>query len=78
LPDCTEVREAGDAWIQSTKSLALRVPSANVNRESNVLINPDHPNIKDVTIIDVERLVLDQLLSGTTQLATPACRAKLG
>jgi len=44
------VQAVGDAWVQSGASLALRVPSAVVPAENNVLINPDHPRFEEMTI----------------------------
>lgn len=44
------VQAVGDAWLQSESSLALRVPSAVVPAEDNVLINPDHPGVEEMTI----------------------------
>lgn len=34
--------DTGDRWLNERKSLALRVPSAVINLESNILINPEH------------------------------------
>jgi len=33
---------AGDAWLEARSSLALKVPSAIVPRQYNVLVNPLH------------------------------------
>ena len=44
------VQAVGDAWLKSEPSLALRVPSAVVPAEDNVLINPEHPRFEEVTI----------------------------
>lgn len=44
------VQAVGDAWLQSGSSLALRVPSAVVPAEDNVLINPEHSRFEEVTI----------------------------
>jgi RES domain-containing protein len=44
------VQAVGDAWLQSGSSLALRVPSAVVPAEDNVLINPEHPRFEEMTI----------------------------
>lgn len=49
-PAPTSVRELGDRWIETERSLALRVPSAVVPAEDNVLINPRHPAFKEVEI----------------------------
>lgn len=42
--------EAGDSWLRSCKSLALRVPSIVVPEEPNYLINPDHPDFAALRI----------------------------
>jgi RES domain-containing protein len=44
------VQAVGDAWLQSESSLALRVPSAVVPAEENVLVHPEHPEFEAVTI----------------------------
>jgi RES domain-containing protein len=44
------VQAVGDEWLQSGRSLALRVPSAVVPAEENVLIKPEHPEFEAVTI----------------------------
>jgi RES domain-containing protein len=41
-------KEIGDRWLESERSLALRVPSAVVPAEDNVLINPRHPAFQEV------------------------------
>lgn len=41
-------RDLGSAWAASARSLALRVPSAVVDGDSNVLINPRHPDFPRV------------------------------
>lgn len=46
-PAPDSVREIGDQWIQSERSLGLRVPSAVVPAEDNVLINPSHPAFEE-------------------------------
>jgi RES domain-containing protein len=44
------VQAVGDNWLRARSSLALRVPSAVVPAEDNVLIHPAHPRMEDVTI----------------------------
>jgi RES domain-containing protein len=43
-------QQYGDSWMLSTRSLVLSVPSAVLPLERNYLINPDHPNFKDLAI----------------------------
>jgi len=43
-----ETQPLGDAWLASAKSIGLLVPSAIVNFEFNVVLNPLHPGYRDV------------------------------
>ena len=47
-PAPDSAKELGDQWLQSERSLALRVPSAVVPAEDNILINPNHPAFGEV------------------------------
>lgn len=38
------LQDLGDEWLASGRSVALRVPSAVVPLESNILLNPSHPD----------------------------------
>lgn len=38
-----ELKHMGDEWIVSSASVALRVPSAIIPFENNLLVNPSHP-----------------------------------
>ena len=49
-------------WALSPESLLLRVPSAVVEHEWNVLINPIHPDMPHVTIAQVEPYRFDARL----------------
>ena len=64
LPYTPVVQRAGDAWVRDNRQLALRVPSAIVRQEWNVLINPLHPRIGEVAVGEAEPLVLDARLFG--------------
>jgi len=39
-------RAIGDGWLRSGESLALIVPSVFTRHESNILINPEHPDLE--------------------------------
>lgn len=62
LPYSTKVQKAGDAWVRSASSLALRVPSAIVPRESNILVNPLHPRMSALRVLESGPLVWDARL----------------
>lgn len=52
----------GDSFLKLKKSLLLRVPSAIIPDENNILINPLHPNSKKLKIIDASPFQFDSRL----------------
>lgn len=62
LPYAPAVQAAGDAWARSRASLALRVPSAIVKDEWNLLVNPLHERMPEIRVEACETLVLDDRL----------------
>ena len=61
-PAPVELEEIGTRWIEEKRSLLLRVPSAVVKGDYNVLINPAHSDMKEVEIAAVEPYLLDERL----------------
>lgn len=59
-PPSFAVASLGANWATNGKSLLLRVPSAVIPHEFNVLINPAHPDIKSVKVVAVEDFVYDE------------------
>ena len=53
------VAKLGDLWLHQAESLMLKVPSVPVPEEHNFLINPLHPSMKEVKIIDSSAYLLD-------------------
>lgn len=45
-PSITSV--IGDEWLEVCGQLALRVPSVLIPEETNILLNPNHPDFKEV------------------------------
>lgn len=45
-PASDNLAQIGDAWIKSFDSLLLRVPSAIIPEEYNILLNPLHPKLQ--------------------------------
>ncbi len=43
-------RELGDAWVSGGRTVALVVPSAVVELETNALLNPAHPDMRRLII----------------------------
>ena len=62
LPDHPACAKIGDEWVAEGTALLLRVPSAVVPEESNLLINPDHPRAGDVVVASVRPFAFDSRL----------------
>jgi RES domain-containing protein len=62
LPDLTETRRLGDAWLDAGRHLALSVPSAIIPQEFNLLINPLHPRFTDLVIAPPVAFAVDARL----------------
>lgn len=58
-PAPPELQVLGDAWVKSGRSLALRVPSAVLPRQSNCLLNPAHPQFAKVRLGRAEAFDFD-------------------
>ena len=61
-PAPPELAEIGTRWALANDTLLLRVPSAVVEHECNILINPSHPDMKHVSISRTERYSFDARL----------------
>lgn len=65
-------QDIGDAWLESRKSVALKIPSAIVPVEFNYLLNPRHPDFSSVVKWEKPLpLVLDERLSINPSSAKP-------
>lgn len=54
--------DAGDAWLKAGHSALMIVPSVIVGEESNVLINPLHPDARLITAKKIRKWVYDPRL----------------
>jgi len=61
-PPPFKLAEMGTDWLKSLKSLLLRVPSAVIPNEFNIIINPIHKDMKYVKISHVEDFTYDKRL----------------
>jgi len=61
-PPPRALADLGTQWAKSGKSLLLRVPSAVVEREYNILINPLHSDMKKVKLQRVDAFEFDKRL----------------
>lgn len=57
-------RAMGDAWLSSGETALLFVPSAVMPLETNVLLNPRHPDSSEIEIVDIVGFSLDPRLLG--------------
>lgn len=65
-PAGLETRRRGDQWVAEYRSLILAVPSAIVPTELNYLINPAHPDFKQLKVGAPQSFAFDpRLLRGT-------------
>ena len=58
----TPCRMVGDQWLDYGREAILRVPSAAIPEEENVLINPRHPEAKSVVILHRRPFAFDERL----------------
>lgn len=62
--DEDETRAMGDLWLEEARHLALRVPSAVVPQELNVLLNPLHPLARQIRVIEQTEFRSDPRMVG--------------
>jgi RES domain-containing protein len=62
FPYAEATRAVGDKFVLEQNALAIKVPSAVVQGEWNILINPNHKNFDQVKIIKAEPFSLDRRL----------------
>ncbi|ETX07814.1 RES family NAD+ phosphorylase [Candidatus Entotheonella palauensis] len=63
IPETNASIRIGSEWYEARETLALKVPSVIVHHESNVLLNPAHPDFAQVRIEPPEPFVFDDRLS---------------
>lgn len=62
LPVCDACQRLGSEWYQSEKSLMLRVPSAVIPDEFNLVLNTRHPDFNKIKIVDILPFYFDKRL----------------
>ena len=65
VPEHPGCQAVGDAWLREGVSLTLRVPSAVIPEEENVLINPAHRDAARLRVRSERPFVLDPRLVRT-------------
>lgn len=61
-PPPLKLADIGTRWALSNVTLLLRVPSVVVPHEFNILINPSHPDMNQISISKVEKFKFDDRL----------------
>lgn len=62
VPAPESTQSIGNAWLERRSSVALRVPSVVVPMDTNVLLNPRHPDMTRVRISSNEAFRFDSRL----------------
>lgn len=62
IPHNNATQMVGDKFIKDRKFLALKVPSAAVQGEFNLLLNPFHKDFGGVKVVKVEKFSFDERL----------------
>jgi RES domain-containing protein len=60
--DTERTRQLGDEWLRAAQSALISVPSVVVPATWNVLINPMHPDSKQITITRIHEHPIDPRL----------------
>jgi RES domain-containing protein len=55
-------RVIGDRWLDKGTSLLLKVPSAIIREEFNLLINPKHPEFRSIQVTGITDFEFDERL----------------
>ena len=61
-PDMIASRAAGDGWLAAMPTAVLLVPSVIFSGERNALINPAHPDFKQINVVSIEPVRWDERL----------------
>ena len=62
VPAPAALQTLGSSWLTSRRTAALMMPSAVINVELNVLLNPRHPEMQRVRILSDEAFSFDTRL----------------
>ena len=56
-------QDIGDRWLESAESAVLQVPSAVVFGETNFIVNPEHPDFREIHAGPVSDVHYDRRLA---------------
>jgi RES domain-containing protein len=66
FPASDSLKKIGDEFVVEGKFLGLKIPSAVLKEESNLLINPSHPDFKKAKLISSNMISIDVRLVDKT------------
>lgn len=78
VPPISATRATGDRWLGPRRSVALRVPSIHSASDTNVLINPTHPDCRHIRIVARTPYTFDQRLFHAPPAALPTPQRRRG
>lgn len=61
-PPSPSTQQVGDLWVQEARSAILALPSTIIPTETNFLLNPAHPDFKNISIGKPEPFAFDPRL----------------
>jgi len=62
-PAPPSLQRRGDAWLAAGSTAVLKVPSAVIPEESNLLLNPEHPDSRNLRVVSKKAFVYDPRLT---------------
>lgn len=62
-PGPTGIKDLGTRWLESAEAAVLVVPSAIIPEEKNILLNPLHPGVFEISHREVRAFLFDSRLA---------------
>lgn len=62
---CTDAQQLGTQWIKETRTVALSVPSSIVPTAQNIVLNPAHPDFKQIVFVSPRSFAFDPRLKSS-------------
>jgi len=62
LPAGQTSMDIGDQWVKENETCILEIPSVIIPEELNVLLNPAHPDMKDIGVTVIRKWLYDPRL----------------
>jgi RES domain-containing protein len=63
------LQRLGNAWLDQAQTAVLRVPSALVPTESNLLLNPLHTDFRQIRVVRRFKFILDEPIAAGSEAA---------